>query len=483
MNLQYITHSICFVLFNVLIISSTTAQLHVNDSLSVGVGTNEIYDAKMRILTDSTYLEKGLEVISQRETGSTNGLRYGIYNLFENSSNSRRAGFYNEANHFDATDSGFRFMFGIRNIATTLGRGALYGIHNAIEGSEVNNGTTHMRGIFTSVSGGGNGGAMIAYSGSVDASGISNCIGASMSIRDIDEPNAGALSGYTTMIFKNQTSTNSAAGMRNTIQSKGNGDKYGVYNRIYHDDVASTDAHYGIYNQLEVNDEFGSPHLYGSFNNLKFFNNIESYNGEQYGVFGNINDANSSPVAYGIYGSAPTTNDASQAGYFNGNVKVTGVLMQTSDERLKTNIELLTNATELINQLQPKTYEFNALVNDNVNLPTGKQFGFLAQELELVIPELVADITHGGNLQDVTREVTVYDDSIDEDGNPIEPEARIETITESKIVPATESYKSINYTALIPILVQGIKEQQAQIAQQQAEIDELKRMVDILNGN
>lgn len=151
----------------------------------------------------------------------------------------------------------------------------------------------------------------------------------------------------------------------------------------------------------------------------------------------------------GIYGTlySETGIPGKYAGYFYGNVKVTGNLWASSitesDRRLKENIESLRNrekSLEKIMRLNPVKYELKdhrpdfgtTAPSDTVTTPqiiepellNREHFGFVAQELEVVYPELV------------------YTDG--------------------------EGVMGINYTQLIPILVQAIQEQQA-------EIEELKR--------
>ncbi len=72
------------------------------------------------------------------------------------------------------------------------------------------------------------------------------------------------------------------------------------------------------------------------------------------GVYGTASSATSN---YGVYGIAQggATN---WAGYFSGNVRIIGTLDNTSDARLKKDIEDLENALDIIKQLEPKTYEF-----------------------------------------------------------------------------------------------------------------------------
>jgi hypothetical protein len=93
-------------------------------------------------------------------------------------------------------------------------------------------------------------------------------------------------------------------------------------------------------------------------------------------------------------------------------------------------------------QLNPKSYLFRSddPAYKSMNLATGLHYGFIAQELEIVLPSVVSNNVH----------IT-----------PDAPEKAVE-------------FKSVNYTELIPILTQAIQEQQAQIELLKKEVEALK---------
>jgi hypothetical protein len=107
---------------------------------------------------------------------------------------------------------------------------------------------------------------------------------------------------------------------------------------------------------------------------------------------------------------------------------------------LKTDIEPITSAMDLIGGLRPKTYRFDVEAHRNMTLPEVKQWGFLAQEVHETFPELVKDML-----------VPAVMDSL---GNETHP---------------AETVLSLNYTGMIPILVAGMQEQQGTLEQAQAE--------------
>ena len=125
------------------------------------------------------------------------------------------------------------------------------------------------------------------------------------------------------------------------------------------------------------------------------------------------------------------------AGYFNGDVGVIGKLYQSSDENLKEKIAPLENSTDLLKKLKPKSYLFKKAEKPSaLTLSTDvKSYGFLAQEMEKVMPELVKQ----------ARQFGFYDSTI-------------------KATREGTDLKMINYIELIPILVGAAQEQEKEIA-------------------
>ena len=86
---------------------------------------------------------------------------------------------------------------------------------------------------------------------------------------------------------------------------------------------------------------------------------------------------------------------------------------------------------------------------------------FVAQELEEIFPELVSTQMMPCNQQ---KKMQIR---IIEQGSLMKLKKHLKLI----------EYKGVNYIGMIPILVEAIQEQQAQIEKQQAEIEELKKLV------
>lgn len=125
-----------------------------------------------------------------------------------------------------------------------------------------------------------------------------------------------------------------------------------------------------------------------------------------------------------------------------GDITVTGSIMSVSDARLKKDVKPLGNGTAVIDQLEPKQYDFRTAAYKDLNLAKGKQFGFVAQELELVLPELVSN-----------------------------------SLTAENEVGEYEALKTVNYVGLVPVLIKAMQERQVLIEQQQREIEETKAAI------
>ena len=108
--------------------------------------------------------------------------------------------------------------------------------------------------------------------------------------------------------------------------------------------------------------------------------------------------------------------------YDNGNAWLQGTLTQASDVRLKKDIQRLQNSLDKITRLNGYTYHWK-----NEDIDPALQMGVLAQEVQKIFPSLVKEDSKG--------------------------------------------MLAVNYTGLIPVLIESIKEQQKQI-------DELKKLVE-----
>jgi hypothetical protein len=171
------------------------------------------------------------------------------------------------------------------------------------------------------------------------------------------------------------------------------------------------------------------------------------------GVYAEANGA--ALATYGIYAKASNAGVAGQnyAGFFNGNVVITGTL-NPSDGRLKQDIASLDGADVLrqLGRLTPRSYTYlRGGTAARLSLPEGRQYGLVAQEIEAVFPELVRDVTV-----------------------PVSPAAPGEARAEGGL----STIKTINYNGLIPLLLRAVQEQQTQIDEQRVEIERLRARLD-----
>lgn len=163
--------------------------------------------------------------------------------------------------------------------------------------------------------------------------------------------------------------------------------------------------------------------------------------GFRYGAYGMAGYGTS--TNYGVYGNISGSAGTNYAVYASGNLAYTGSLISISDAKFKSNVEEIPNAIATLQKINGKSYLYNTESYPAMNLSDGVHYGFIAQELEQVLPNLVSENVHPGS-----------------------PDSKEEDAVE---------YKGINYIEMIPILVEAIKEQQEIIEELKNEINQLKK--------
>lgn len=125
--------------------------------------------------------------------------------------------------------------------------------------------------------------------------------------------------------------------------------------------------------------------------------------------------------ALGVGTSAPGTT---------GRIEATNdiVAFASSDERLKDNISYITDPIYKIQKIGG--YEFDWIPNEEIHGNKGHDVGVIAQEIEKVLPEVVTTRKNG--------------------------------------------YKAVKYEKIVALLIEGIKEQQLQIDDLKARLNEKK---------
>jgi hypothetical protein len=153
---------------------------------------------------------------------------------------------------------------------------------------------------------------------------------------------------------------------------------------------------------------------------------------------------------YGVYASASGGSGSfAAAGFFNGQLwRVSDHYI--SDQKLKTNVRDVPDGLPKVMALKPRLYEMRTnLYKGKLNLPEGEQIGFIAQEVETVLPQLVSEGFVPAHLTQEERK--------------------------NKVKKEPTQLKGVDYTSMIPILVKAIQEQQALIEALQAEVAALKK--------
>lgn len=181
------------------------------------------------------------------------------------------------------------------------------------------------------------------------------------------------------------------------------------------------------------------------------------FEGNYIGAKGNVNTT-ATISAIGLQGSASGANGirygvsgTASGGTFNyglyciGNGAYTGTWTQVSDRKFKTNIQDMNGALNRIMQVSAKTYDMRVDEFPSLNLAKGTQFGFVAQELETVFPELVED----GAAPGVKKEDVI-------------------------------NYKGVNYIGMVPVLTKAIQEQQGLIEDLKKQNEDLLKRVEAL---
>lgn len=168
-----------------------------------------------------------------------------------------------------------------------------------------------------------------------------------------------------------------------------------------------------------------------------------------YGAYGKASGAS---LNYGVYGTV-TGSGTKYGVYSNGNFGGTGSYLYTSDKKLKKNIKPLQNVMDKIMQLKPAVYDFRVGEFGAMNLAEGKHFGFLAQEVQDVFPDLVSRQAFPPQ----------YNEKQEKTADAIE-------------------YLGLNYTELIPVIIEGMQEQQKTITQQNELIQKLEKRLEALEN-
>ncbi len=478
------------------------AQIHVDAQENIGIGTTTVGDSKMRLY--NALNSRGLN--NQHSYALTNTDSYGIYNYISAEGLGSKYGFYNDTRQ-SPNSSGA--TIGQYNRTFPDGSGTAYSIYNRLE----NFGTGPRIGYLNySYQGSSSAKYLYSYKSLLYNYGTGPTYGYYSHINGLG---TGIKEGITGIVYQPTNSDQYARGMYTVMRNLGTGNTYGVDTYIY--DVGNR-TKMGMRNRVftnenSINNNFGlynQTFLYGQASGSagiwsRVYDGATS-DGVKYGFYNYVEDRTTSASnRYGIYNYlenqgggtnyalwSSVEGNADYAGYFDGNVVVTGSLIYgTSDGRLKEKTKELQGALGMISRLRPKSYFFKK--DQNIALPGGLQYGLIAQELEEVIPDLVYDVKHPGKpiykkvmataadrlpVPDGEEEaIAIAPGDQRKDGLALAPqtEASPEAYREEVVgYEADRTYKAINYQALIPVLVGAVQELQAEVEELKAEVTRLK---------
>jgi len=160
------------------------------------------------------------------------------------------------------------------------------------------------------------------------------------------------------------------------------------------------------------------------------------------GVYGNgqVNSTGTSIGVVGVGGNASF--------YGSGPAYSTVGWFVISDSTVKNGVTTVTNPLAIINSLNPVEYNYDVTGYPQHNLPEGNHFGFIAQEVESVIPEIVNSIEVPGEVDSTLQYLNT-----------------------------NQQIKAVNYTEIIPLLVGAVQEQQSMIQERDSTINSLQQQL------
>ncbi|EDM43610.1 putative phage tail protein [unidentified eubacterium SCB49] len=168
------------------------------------------------------------------------------------------------------------------------------------------------------------------------------------------------------------------------------------------------------------------------------------------GITGSTNDWQNIGVVGSRFDSGGF--DLGYGGLFINDLGYTGGFWSTSDKRLKKDINNISNALATIKSIKPVSYHFDIQKYPDMGMNTNLEYGFIAQELKNVLPNVV-------------KEKMI----------PIKGARKSEINNNEPL--KKELFLTVDYTRIIPILTQGIKEQQEIIETQNKKIEHLEVLV------
>ena len=199
---------------------------------------------------------------------------------------------------------------------------------------------------------------------------------------------------------------------------------------------------YGLRSTINTAPANSATNMYGGFFSVSSSNLTSATATNSYGMY--VYGATGGTNSYGVYINNQITSFGNSYAFYSASTHpsvfsgaVSGTAFNiSSDARLKRNITNVDNGINTIMKLRPVSYEKkSSLTSDDYGKV--KEIGFLAQEVQTVLPNVVSELTKDNG----------------------------------------EKILGVNYTELIPVLTKAIQEQQKQIDELKKEVTELKAKV------
>ena len=266
--------------------------------------------------------------------------------------------------------------------------------------------------------------------------------------------------------------TDELHGFRAGIQASDATNAYGFYSG---GDAPNFWAGYNLYNGFSQDWSWLSTQTSGIRVGIR--SNVPS--NAQFEIATNRHAAGDGNIAI-LFAGEKTDSDTSKE--IRGAIRInnTGVSYEeTSDYRLKENVQPIANASELINQLNPSTYQFKSE-------PGVICHGFLAHELQTTLPRAVSgtkDATEAiGTLADYDGTV-LESDVTEPSAEELEYTEEVETDGVATMVTRTRTwtpsgtrpvYQGVDQTKLIPLLTKALQEALDRIETLEADVATLQ---------
>lgn len=266
---------------------------------------------------------------------------------------------------------------------------------------------------------------------------------------------AGAATGYKIGV-KGQAngtgSSNSSIGVQGLATSAAGSENYGVQGfadantgarnyGTFGSAVGSTDINYGAAGIASAANGAMNIGVYGFATGSTTASQSPGNSHLEGSQFTNSHNAN-----FGVFGD---NDNPGWAGFFDGDVYAFDVFYQSSDSVLKSDVQDIPHGISTVKALRPVSYKMKESPAEDAKFSKLTHYGFIAQEVSIVLPELVTSLVHPVDLKEKGDDRTLL---------------------------------ALNYDGFIPVLTSAIQEQQAQIELLQNSNEELKQELNALRA-